>query len=208
MYFHNKHWINECNVSSKARYPHECTGSVLCEVHQSPADLKSPSRNNRNFLMQFKCDLNVLILGYSWVVVSCPWLLGTDGRAALGSFFCKHEPCSAQAWTTMQCLQRPVLSLLSGVMFELPGPRSWLMPALSENLSLGPKALWETVRPVYTATANIPQQKQNGRLEKGLIEQRSVSVLSLGISKEGMYKIEQNVSDVRVFWVVAMVHVC
>lgn len=35
--------------------------------------------------MQFKCDLNVLILGYSWAVVSCPWLLGTDDRAALGS---------------------------------------------------------------------------------------------------------------------------
>lgn len=92
----------------------------------------------RSFLMQFMCDLNVSILFQGCCkylrnkVESCLWLLGTDGKAALGSCdkpdHMSYVPSSAnmnpaRLWTEQQCSasRGPVLSLLSGVMFELPG---------------------------------------------------------------------------------------
>ncbi len=63
-----------------------------------------------------------------------------------------------------------VLSLLSGVMFELPGaPQLANACLITDPLTQAKRGLWEPIGAVYTATANIPQQNDRTH-EEGLIK--------------------------------------
>lgn len=114
---------------------------------------------------------------------------GTDGRAALGScdkpghmsyVLSSANMNPARLWTEQQCSasRGPVLSLLSGVMFELPGAPQLanaclIMDPLTQAKSSVKKRPWDLCTQQLQTYLN---KKRGIEHEKGLIKQRSVFV--------------------------------